>query len=97
MQQDAEEAFSILLQSMQDVPGTKGKSIVEELFQGEFLVTSKCVESPEEPQEVGIEPFQKLSVHIEADTSFLQTAIKNVRASLPLLAISELRRDPWGC
>ena len=38
MQQDAEEAFSLLLQSIQTVPGVTSNSIVEDLFQGEFLI-----------------------------------------------------------
>uniref|UniRef100_A0A7S4HGN8 Ubiquitin carboxyl-terminal hydrolase n=1 Tax=Vannella robusta TaxID=1487602 RepID=A0A7S4HGN8_9EUKA len=77
MQQDAEECFSLLLQSMKNVPGLRGSGdIISDLFEGEYAVTSSCVECPEE-KEVTIEPFSKIPVHIDAETSFLQSGIKN--------------------
>jgi len=92
MQQDAEEAFSLLLQSMQSVRG-KNENIVDELFGGEFMVNSICTENPDEPNDVAVEPFHKLSVHIEADTNFLQSALKNRMTEHITKASPSLGRD----
>jgi len=92
MQQDAEEAFSLLLQSMQTIRG-KNDNIVDELFGGEFLVNTVCTENPDEPNEVSVEPFHKLSVHIEADTNFLQSALKNRMMEHITKASPSLGRD----
>jgi len=76
MQQDAEECFSLLLESLRNVPGSVSANIVSELFEGEFTTESVCVENPEE-KEVNIEGFTKIPVHIDSNTGFLQTGIKN--------------------
>lgn len=39
MQQDAEECFSLLLQSMKDVPGKQSSDLVSDLFEGEFTTS----------------------------------------------------------
>lgn len=39
MQQDAEECFSLLLESMRSVPGSKSNNIISDLFEGEFTTT----------------------------------------------------------
>ena len=76
MQQDAEECYSMLLQSLRDVP-LADSNIVNDTFSGEFLVSTKCVENPEETPEVKYESFDKLTCHIDKDTNFLHTALKN--------------------
>ena len=39
MQQDAEECFSVILQSLRNVPGVIQGDIISDLFEGRFNVT----------------------------------------------------------
>jgi len=78
-QQDAEECLSMILQSLRMIASKdeKNENIVSELFQGEYEVVTKCVETDAEPEEVITEPFQKLSCHIKGDTNFLHSALES--------------------
>jgi len=77
MQQDAEECLSMILQSCRTIPGHVNDNIISDLLEGEYQVTSKCIENDEEPPETVPEPFVKLPCHITSETNFLHSALES--------------------
>eukprot|EP01096_Ripella_sp_DP13-Kostka_P017524 TRINITY_DN898_c1_g1_i1.p1 TRINITY_DN898_c1_g1~~TRINITY_DN898_c1_g1_i1.p1 ORF type:complete len:515 (+),score=294.94 TRINITY_DN898_c1_g1_i1:64-1545(+) len=78
MQQDAEECFSTLVKSLKAVPAlTEGQeNAINELFEGEIISKTKCLETELEQENVSVETFSKLPCHITNDTNFLVEGIE---------------------
>jgi ubiquitin carboxyl-terminal hydrolase 14 len=72
-QQDAEECwgqiFYTLKESLRD-------DSINHIFGGETVATLKCAESDAEPVKQTVEKFNKLSCHINSNTSFLLQGLK---------------------
>lgn len=72
MQQDAEECWTQLVHCFKKLPSTNdGKSLYEQLFEGEMEVTYRNLESEEEPVVTSDQKFDKLSCHINNNVNFL--------------------------
>jgi ubiquitin carboxyl-terminal hydrolase 14 len=69
-QQDAEEAWSGILQSLRNNLGP----FVDSYFGGKFETELKCDET-DEPAQTGVEEFSKLNCHINKDTNFLRDGL----------------------
>eukprot|EP00455_Lapot_gusevi_P048395 TRINITY_DN667_c0_g2_i2.p1 TRINITY_DN667_c0_g2~~TRINITY_DN667_c0_g2_i2.p1 ORF type:complete len:481 (-),score=190.35 TRINITY_DN667_c0_g2_i2:230-1672(-) len=84
MQQDADECFSQLMQTLlttlrgTEVPveSTPIRAKVEDVFQGTFETTTKCLASDTVPPTSVSEPFRKLKCFIKIDTNHLTEGIK---------------------
>ncbi|GBE86944.1 Ubiquitin carboxyl-terminal hydrolase 6 [Sparassis crispa] len=82
-QQDAEECWTQLTQSLRDVPGITGPSssaaakFVDQFMTVEMVRELKCDEAPEEPASVTTEKVLKLSCNITAATNFMYQGIKD--------------------
>lgn len=70
-QQDAEEAFSQLLNAL-------GSAIeIDDLFRVQFKVVTKCLALADETPKIGTEIASKLNCHIDIKTNFLRDGILN--------------------
>lgn len=70
-QQDAEEAFSQLLNAL-------GSAIeIDDLFRVQFKVVTKCLALADETPKIGTEFASKLNCHIDIKTNFLRDGILN--------------------
>lgn len=70
-QQDAEEAYSQLLNAL-------GSAIeIDDLFRVQFKIVTKCLAFPDEAPKVGTEFASKLNCHIDIKTNFLRDGILN--------------------
>lgn len=70
-QQDAEEAYSQLLNAL-------GSAIeIDDLFRVQFKIVTKCLAFPNEAPKFGTEFASKLSCHIDIKTNFLRDGILN--------------------
>jgi ubiquitin carboxyl-terminal hydrolase 14 len=52
-------------------------SVISQLFHGHMEVETRCVESDAEPAQRAIEPFRKLTCHIDINTNFLNDGIES--------------------
>jgi len=82
LQQDAEECWTTLLTALGSrIPkvenGPPAKSVVDQLFTGEYFSTSTCLESTDEPPIIQKETFTKLSCHIKNSTLYLLEGLKS--------------------
>lgn len=80
MQQDADECFNQLLQLLlTKLRGIKvNNQNFENLFEGQLVGSTKCLESEIEPVTNSTEVFRKLSCHITSNTNHLLDGIKEV-------------------
>eukprot|EP00005_Dracoamoeba_jomungandri_P002987 CAMPEP_0174257598 /NCGR_PEP_ID=MMETSP0439-20130205/6713_1 /TAXON_ID=0 /ORGANISM="Stereomyxa ramosa, Strain Chinc5" /LENGTH=453 /DNA_ID=CAMNT_0015340757 /DNA_START=149 /DNA_END=1510 /DNA_ORIENTATION=- len=87
-QQDADECCNTLLRSLGQklppLPGVKSdgtvvsstaSNLIAQLFSGEMAVTQKCTEA-DEPEQLTVEPFTKLSCHITGSTNYLISGLQ---------------------
>ncbi|GMM30937.1 ubiquitin-specific protease [Martiniozyma asiatica (nom. inval.)] len=70
-QQDAEEAYSQIMQAV-----LRSHPELEKLFQIEFKTETKCLEVDNDTAQFNYEDSLKLSCHITAQTNFLQDGLK---------------------
>ncbi|CAA7262071.1 unnamed protein product [Cyclocybe aegerita] len=91
-QQDAEECYNAIVNSLRNVPGldAEGKSLstgpeavtgtkkfVEQYLMGEMRRELKCDEAPEEPATISSEPVLKVECNITITTNFMLSGIMN--------------------
>jgi len=98
VQQDAEESWNTLLTALsQKVPkaekGPPAKSVVDQLFSGEYASTTTCLESTDEPPLIQKEQFTKLSCHIKNSTAYLLEGLKTSLTEEIIKGSSLLARD----
>ncbi|KAI0354233.1 cysteine proteinase [Trametes cingulata] len=81
-QQDAEECWVQLTNSLKEVPGLPGPSgsnasgkFVEQYMTGELRRVLKCTEAPEEPESVSFEKVLKISCNISNAVNYMQQGI----------------------
>ncbi|KAF8654777.1 hypothetical protein AX16_003432 [Volvariella volvacea WC 439] len=84
-QQDAEECYTQVINTLRNVPGigpngagnTEGKKFVDQYLMGEVQRTLTCDEAPEEPPSVQIEHILKLESNITITTNYMATGLQN--------------------
>ncbi|KAJ3504728.1 hypothetical protein NLJ89_g7782 [Agrocybe chaxingu] len=91
-QQDAEECYNAIVNSLRGVPGldSEGNSLgtgpeavsgtkkfVEQYLMGEMRRELKCDEAPEEPATISSEPVLKVECNITISTNFMFSGIMN--------------------
>ncbi|KAH9886741.1 hypothetical protein C8Q73DRAFT_715186 [Cubamyces lactineus] len=81
-QQDAEECWVQLTQSLKEVPGLAGPSgssasakFVDQYMTGEMRRVLKCDEAPEEPESISFEKVLKVSCNISNAVNYMQQGI----------------------
>ncbi|KAI0772406.1 cysteine proteinase [Trametes elegans] len=82
-QQDAEECWVQLTNSLKEVPGLPGSSsgsnasakFVEQYMTGELRQVLKCDEAPEEPESISFEKVLKISCNISNAVNYMQQGI----------------------
>ncbi|KAI0076894.1 cysteine proteinase [Panus rudis PR-1116 ss-1] len=81
-QQDAEECYTQLINSLKEVPGlpgpsgtNNGKKFVEQFLMGEMRRELKCDEAPEEPASVTTEKVLKVECNISITTNYMLSGI----------------------
>jgi len=72
-QQDAEECWGQIFYTLKE---TLRDDSINHIFGGETVATLKCTESDSEPVKNTVEKFNKLSCHINSNTSFLLQGLK---------------------
>ncbi|KAJ1930106.1 deubiquitinating enzyme [Tieghemiomyces parasiticus] len=87
LQQDAEECWTELMMVLRDQlrqpaatdasSSSDTTSVVDQYMTGEMEVTMQCDDNPEETPTVKVEPFYKLSCHIDKDTNYLATGLES--------------------
>jgi len=80
-QQDADEAYTEILSALQQdnsfvTDDDEKRSVIGDLFEGEFTVKSVCMESEEEPELNVTEKFVKLQCFIDINTRHINDGIK---------------------
>ncbi|KXN85247.1 Ubiquitin carboxyl-terminal hydrolase 6 [Leucoagaricus sp. SymC.cos] len=91
-QQDAEECYSFIIQTLRNVPGLSAegtslatsaqaevgnKRFVEQYFMGEMRRELTCDEAPEEPASVTTEQVHKVECNINITTNYMLSGIMN--------------------
>jgi len=83
-QQDAEECYNQIINSLRQVPGIPSagpsdttKSFVEQYLMGEIQRTLTCDESPEEPPSISKEQVLKIECNITNTTNYMLSGIMN--------------------
>ncbi|PFH46501.1 hypothetical protein AMATHDRAFT_7737 [Amanita thiersii Skay4041] len=83
-QQDAEECYSQIINSLRPIPGIPStkpvastKSFVEQYLMGEMRRTMTCDEAPDEPPSVMTEKVLKIECNITGTTNFMLAGLKN--------------------
>jgi len=80
-QQDADEAYTEILSLLQQdnsfvMDDDEKRSVIGELFEGEFTTKTKCMETDDEPELNVIEKFMKLQCFIDINTRHINDGIK---------------------
>lgn len=91
-QQDAEECYSFIIQTLRNVPGLSGEgttlatsaqaavgsqSFVEQYMMGKMRRELTCIEAPEEPASIMSEQILKVECNITINTNHMLTGIMN--------------------
>ncbi|KAJ3487917.1 hypothetical protein NLI96_g3205 [Meripilus lineatus] len=86
-QQDAEECWVQMTNSLKDVPGLPGpsgsaptKNFVEQYMTGELRRELKCRDAPEEPPSVTFEKVLKIECNITIQTNYLHSGVMDASA-----------------
>jgi len=80
-QQDADEAYTEILSALQQdnsfvTDDDEKRSVIGDLFEGEFTTKTVCMESEEEPEQNVTEKFVKLQCFIDINTRHINDGIK---------------------
>ncbi|KZV70522.1 cysteine proteinase [Peniophora sp. CONT] len=100
-QQDAEECWSRILESLRDIPAIPGPAgapkpqdkFVESFLSGTLVRELKCAEAPEEEPTVSSERVYKLECNINANTNYMHSGISDALTQTIVKRSPTLGRD----